>query len=125
MKVGYSKTFPIYTKEEWEKPWLEVEISTPENLIDLSDEEINQFMLKVRRIQYALKKQVEGFHFESNKADEKKKEAEKAISFDVKPTTVEDINSCKDLKVLGTYRLIVKSNPELQEAYNKKLNELQ
>lgn len=31
----------------------------------------------------------------------------------------EDIESCKELTVLETYRLIVKNKPELQEAYDK------
>lgn len=35
-----------------------------------------------------------------------------------------EINSCKELKVLESYRLIVKNNPELQETYNQKLKDL-
>lgn len=34
------------------------------------------------------------------------------------------INSCTDLKVLETFRLLVKNNPIFQEAYDKKLKQL-
>ncbi len=34
------------------------------------------------------------------------------------------INSCTELKVLETFKLLVKNNPVFQEAYNKKSNEL-
>jgi hypothetical protein len=37
---------------------------------------------------------------------------------------VQDINSCKELKVLETYDLITKNNPELREVYQKKFLEL-
>ena len=124
MKVGYSKTFPIYGKEEWEKNWLECDVSMPGDLINLSDEDIAKYMLNVRRVQYALKKQVEGFHYESNKAEEKKAKGVKAEKQEVKPVTIEDINSCKDLTVLVSYRLIVKSNPDLQKAYDEQYKKL-
>lgn len=35
-----------------------------------------------------------------------------------------EIDSCTDSKVLEIYKLIVKSNPVLQEAYNKKMEQL-
>jgi len=38
---------------------------------------------------------------------------------------INDMNTCKDIKVLESYRLIVKNNPELQETYDNKLNQLQ
>lgn len=37
---------------------------------------------------------------------------------------LKDIKSCKELKVLESYRLIAKQDPILQTAYDKKLNEL-
>lgn len=37
---------------------------------------------------------------------------------------VEDINSCTDVKALGTYKLLVKGNEYLQAVYEKKLAEL-
>lgn len=39
-------------------------------------------------------------------------------------TMINEINTCKELKVLESYRLIVKNNPKLQEAYDQKLKEL-
>lgn len=35
-----------------------------------------------------------------------------------------DINSCKEVKVLESYRLIAKQIPEIQSAYEKKMQEL-
>lgn len=37
---------------------------------------------------------------------------------------VEDINSCTDIKVLDTYKLLVRGNDQLTAAYEKKLAEL-
>jgi hypothetical protein len=37
---------------------------------------------------------------------------------------VEDINSCKDLITLHTYKLLVRSDEKLREAYQKKEKEL-
>ena len=37
---------------------------------------------------------------------------------------VADINSCTDIKVLESYRIIARANQPLQEAYNKRLKEL-
>lgn len=37
---------------------------------------------------------------------------------------VEDIKSCDSLKVLDTYKFLVKGNPQLQHAFNQKENEL-
>lgn len=34
---------------------------------------------------------------------------------------INDINTCKEVKVLESYRLIAKSNPEIQTAYDNKL----
>lgn len=36
-----------------------------------------------------------------------------------------DIESCKELKVLESYKFIAKQNPVIQEVFNKKLLELQ
>lgn len=35
-----------------------------------------------------------------------------------------DINSCESVKVLESYKIMVKSNQALQDAYDKKMNEL-
>lgn len=39
-------------------------------------------------------------------------------------TMIKDINSCKEVKVLETYRLLVKKNPKFQDAYNLKYEQL-
>lgn len=39
-------------------------------------------------------------------------------------TLIDSINSCTELKVLESYRLIAKSKPELQSAYDLKLQSL-
>lgn len=37
---------------------------------------------------------------------------------------IRDINSCTELKVLESYKIIVKGKPDLQAAYDTKLNQL-
>lgn len=70
MKIGYVETFPLLGSGRWEKIPLETE--TDVNIqLDSTDEEIEEIMKKVRRIQYAFKKQVQSFFYESNAAAEK------------------------------------------------------
>lgn len=38
---------------------------------------------------------------------------------------IDDINSCQEIKVLESYRLIAKTNENLQTAYDNKLKQLQ
>lgn len=38
---------------------------------------------------------------------------------------IRDLNTCKNLKTLESYKFIAKQNPSIQEAYDKKYNELQ
>jgi hypothetical protein len=103
MKVIYIKTFPV-GNIYWEKIGVEIETSE-EN---------------ARKTLYEAKKTVENFHYESNKASEKQENIE------VKPSgsIEEDIKSCTTLKVLESYRFVVKNKPELQPAYDKKYEEL-
>lgn len=37
---------------------------------------------------------------------------------------IKDIESCQEIKVLESYKIIAKSKPELQEAYDTKFNQL-
>ena len=72
---------------------------------------------------------VEEYHRENNKELEEMRGVQERI-INQPPTTgiqaiINDIGTCKDIKVLESYRLIVKNNPELQETYNHKLNQLQ
>lgn len=101
-KIAYSKTFPVSINGTWEKIYLEADVIEGED---------------VRQCLYALKKQVTDFHFESNKAAEKEA--------DVKGNILDDIISCQTLKVLESYKMLIKNKPELETAYNNKLKELQ
>lgn len=38
---------------------------------------------------------------------------------------IQDIESCKDLKTLESYKFLVKGKPDFQKAYDSKLKELQ
>ena len=42
-----------------------------------------------------------------------------------KTSMIDGINSCKDIKVLETYKFLCRSNPEFQKAYDFKLKQLQ
>jgi vacuolar-type H+-ATPase subunit H len=104
-KVFYSKTFPI--QMAWEKIGVEIETAddTPKNAL------------------YEAKRIVEQFHYQSNKAAEKALQTEKET---ITPTDsiINDIKSCKSIKVLEAYKLIAKSNKAVQEAYDEQLSKL-
>lgn len=114
MKIGYSKTYPISISGQWEKIWLEDEVSGTEE--------------DVRNKLYSLKRQVESFHYESNAA-EKKKQAEAAET----PTgnriqeIIQDIEKCIEVEGktgLKSYHLLSLTSPEIKTAYEKRLKEL-
>jgi hypothetical protein len=71
---------------------------------------------------------VEEYHKENNKELEEMRGTQ-VVTIDEKLSPdeqiIRDINSCSDLKILESYRLIVKKNPQFQETYNLKLNQLQ
>ena len=83
-KIGYSKTYPILNIGVWEKIWIEEEV--PEEA-------------DTRKVLYDLKKQVENFHYESNKADEKKSEENKPVK---KDTSEADKKTEKEIAELKT-----------------------
>lgn len=109
MKIGYSKTFPIIGKDQWEKIWIEsdTECSTPE---------------EVKKELYSLKNQVQSFHYESLNS-EKKKEQEIVIDEDGK--TIVEILLCRDLAELSTYVLQTARSKAIKAAYNNRLKQLQ
>lgn len=136
MKIGYSKTYPVNVF--WEKNWLEDDVPTGITL-DSTDEEIAEIMKKVRRIQYALKKQVESFHYEALAAAEKQMGTQERLIIGREPvvfyetgklqeeviqkksqeeTIIEGINSCTELTVLKSYELLAKKNPSIGAAYS-------
>lgn len=110
VKIAYSKTYPITNLGAWEKILLEAQLIAGED---------------VRQCLYDLKKQVENFHYESNKS------AEKQLGVAAMQGTVErgmsleeQIKTVTDPKVLESYRLLVKNNPDLEQTYLNKLKEL-
>lgn len=113
VKAMFSKTFPIGIY--FEKIFLEAELTDQDD---------------VRKCLYDLKRQVENFHFESNKADEKKIEKEKVVEETKLPLTkvvdlIKEINFCKDYSVLEkTHKYIASTDTDLQIAYDKRLEEL-
>lgn len=71
---------------------------------------------------------VHEYHFEQNKELYEQRgtrviEVEPKLS--PKESLIADINSCKEVKVLESYKLIVKNNPDLQDIYDNKLKSLQ
>jgi len=107
-KIGYSKTYQIGLAN-FEKLWLEAEVSETDD---------------VRQCQYALKKQVESFHYESNKAAEKQQEQKKEEPQSQEAKIIAQIYAASDLKVLETFKLLAKNHKAIEAAYNQKLNEL-
>lgn len=105
-KVGYSKTYPLSISGAWEKIFVEADLNEGDD---------------ARQALYECKRQVESFHFESNKAAEKKIEKSK----DTGGSIIDQINSCTEVKVLESYKIIAKSKVEIQEAYDNKLKQLQ
>ena len=123
--VNYQKTFNLgnYTSER-----IGVEISLNDN------QDAKEAIAEAKKL-------VEEFHAETNKglycqdmltgmvsigepmaqiqpAAQRKHEPTKPL------TLVEQIQSCTEIKVLESYRLIAKSKPDLQAAYLDKLKEL-
>jgi len=89
----------------------------------------------VRQCLYDLKRQVETFFYESKAAAEKEEKlksigsAQASDTFtppkDRQAAIIQDISTCPDLKTLEAYRLIAKNNQPIQEAYDKKFEQLQ
>ena len=75
-----------------------------------------------------LQKVITDYHNEEAKAYSQSRWVKKddEVQFDKEETKplIEQISSCTELKVLESYRLIAKVNPEAQKAYDNKLKEL-
>ena len=111
IKAAFSKTFPI--TQYYEKIYLEAELNDGDD---------------ARTVLYDLKKQVQDFFYESTKAAEKMSgvsvEVVEEPGFKLGSSLEDQINSCQQLKVLESYRLLVKNNPDLEKVYLQKLKEL-
>lgn len=118
MKIGYSKTFPVIGKDQWEKIWIEDEVQGTEE--------------DARKALYALKKQVENFHYESNKAaDKQATEAKEEPPQTTEAKIIAQIYGITDLKVLGTFALLAAKDREkkgekgnISAAYQQQLEKL-
>lgn len=76
-----------------------------------------------------LKNQVEKFHRDSNPNYVEGTPIAPVLECQVDrgdPTKalIQDIDTCKEVKVLETYRFMVKGNQQLSEAYDRKMEEL-
>ena len=107
-KIGYSKTYQIGLAN-FEKLWLEADVTEGDD---------------IRQCQYALKKQVESFHFESNKAAEKQAQEAKEEPKTQEARIIAQIYGATDLKVLESFSLLAKNNKLIEAAYNHRLKEL-
>jgi hypothetical protein len=129
MSIGYIETFPVPGLERWRKIPLSIEVTPDIDFLTATDEEIEAFMVKVRRIQYALKKQVNSFFFESLGHDQKTsseiiqvKEPETPQSTEAK--IIAQIYACSDLKVLESFKLLSGKYPAVKAAYEQQFEKL-
>ena len=127
MKIGYSATFNYPNSlMPFEKHWVEEdELLHGLNLLDITDEQMEQLTKNIRRIQYAIKRQVIDFQHESNKHFEKEIQTKEP---DTPKRTqeqlyIEAIEGCNSVKFLKIYEAHTK-HPIVKAAYDKKFAEL-
>lgn len=124
---GYSHTYPIGSSGHFEKAWAEVGF-------DEGDDIISNLI--------RIKQDIEKFHKESNPGayitvtvekvvDEitegDLENAVKRASAQRKSQTekiIDDLNTCRDIKVLESYSIIARNYPEIRDAYEKRMMEL-
>jgi len=119
--VSYAKLFPLGAFIN-EKVGVEMTIDEGEDVMSVLNE---------------AKKLVTTFHYESNKELYEMKgtkvtdivDGEPIIKLDAKQSQtqsiIKDISTCTELKTLEAYRLIAKSNKEIQTAYDNQFKKLQ
>ena len=107
-KIGYSKTYQIGLAN-FEKLWLEADVTEGDD---------------IRQCQYALKKQVESFHFESNKAAEKQAQEAKEEPKTQEARIIAQIYGATDLKVLESFKLLSSKYPTVKAAYEQQFEKL-
>lgn len=110
-KILYSKTFPHPANGQWEKVALEAEITPDED---------------VRSCLYALKKEVEQFHYQSIAHDAKVAAEQKTPEpqQSQEEGLAEAIAGCTNMKFLKIYESAALKFPVVKEAYDKKFAEL-
>lgn len=127
MKIGYSATFNYPNSlMPFEKHWVEEdELLHGLNLLDITDEQMEQLTKNIRRIQYAIKRQVIDFQHESNKHFEKEIQAKEP---DTPQTTeakiIAQIYGCSDLVVLKSFELLSSRYPTVKAAYEQQFEKL-
>jgi hypothetical protein len=102
--IFFSETFPL-SNGHYQKIGATVEIEGDDD---------------PKKALYTAKQLITNFFYESNKAAEKKEQTVDDVKRDLKT----DIQSCTTLKVLESYRMIVRNNPEMQEIYNQQKEKL-
>lgn len=111
MRIGYSKTFPIPATGEWEKIWAE--------------EEFEGTLEDAKKRWYAIKKEVQNFHYESKGHDEKIAVQNKGAVLDENGVAIAEIMLCKSIEELETYKLPATQSKAVKAAYNNRLKQLQ
>ena len=121
-QVSYQKTFNLGSYQS-ERIGVELELSEGESPKEALD---------------TAKQLVEEYHKENNKglvlseilpiSTSNIHDDEKGVKFTQPPPSKqsisEQITSCTDIKILESYKLIVKKNPELQNVYNETMDYL-
>ncbi len=116
-KISYQKLFPLGAFIN-EKIGVEMQLDEGDNPVQVLNE---------------AKKLVEKYHIDTNPQmyiDDVPQISTTTTIDQVQPLTkvaslIQQINSCEEIKVLESYKLIVKTDPDLQRAYDKKLKQLQ
>ena len=123
--VNYTKTYNLGSYQS-EKIGVEISINEGENAMEALDtakklcQEFHEknnpepFVSGETIIQPALTEPIPEIKIDKKTAKEQQEQK-----------LIDDINSCTELKVLESYRLIAKSNEKLQTAYDNKLKQLQ
>lgn len=106
----FSKTFPHTTNGTWAKVGLEAEVTPDED---------------VRKCLYALKKEVEEFHYQSLGHDEKVAAEQKEVVLDENGAAIAGILLAKDIPELETYQFRTTQSKAVKAAYNQRLKQLQ
>ncbi len=112
--ITYSESYEFkeYGMSRWRKMGLETEIEEGECPMEVHLKQFEEISaIKAKTI--ADIEEMRGTHIR-----------EVNTIHSVKSNIIEDIMSCKELKVLETYRILVKNKPELQAAYNEMYEKL-
>ena len=98
--------------KRWDKCAVEIQIEendNPENAFQMAKQLVNEQIEK----SIAMDDECRGVKVRDISPEESRLSATQSI--------INDINTCKEVKVLESYRLIAKSNHEIQTAYDNKL----